>query len=101
MTRGSNRKSLPSWKKVAKFFDTKALLSQLYMTMMSLLTCTIQEALVATSPSGGKTLPPVVCASLVLATCMYSDTPVAGGGAAPPPLAADGARAAAAFLAAM
>src|SRR5438034_11716359 len=83
MTRGSNRKLVESWKNVANFLCTRVLVNQLYMVTTSLLTCTIQDALVATSPSGGERLPPVVCDSLVLPTCVYSVTPAAGGGAAP------------------
>src|SRR5438270_10403079 len=100
MTRGSKMKLVLSWKKVANFFETKALVFQLYMTMTSLLTCTIHCELVAMSPPGGKRLPPVVCVSLVLPICVYSVTLGLMGGAAPG-FACPGARAAAAFLAAI
>src|SRR2546430_1503000 len=97
MTRGSNRKSVPSLKKVESFFDTKALVNQLYMTMTSLLTWIIHCALVAMSPSGGKQQ---LCGSFVLPTWVSSVTPVAGGAEGAPGFACPGARAAAAFLSA-
>src|SRR5437667_12051083 len=81
MTRGSNRKRL-SPKKVLSVTCLKALVFQLYIVTTSLLTCTIHSALVAMSPPGGKTLPPVVCDSFVLATWVNSVTVEFEGGAA-------------------
>src|SRR5438093_5728743 len=97
MTRGSNRKLVPSPKKVARLLCAKALVNQFNVVTTSLLTCTIHVALVAMSPSGGKQQ---LCDSLVLATCAYSVTPLAGGAEGAPGFACPGARAAAAFLAA-
>src|SRR5437773_1087802 len=97
MTRGSNRKLVPSPKKVARLLCAKAFVNQFKVVTISLLTCTIHVALVAISPSGGKQQ---LCVSFVLPTCAYSVTPVAGGGAAAPGFACPGARAAAAFFAA-
>src|SRR5260370_42584428 len=93
-------KFVPSWKKVDNFFDTKALVFQLYMTTTSLLTCTIHDALVAMSPSGGWRLPPGVCVSLGLPTCVNSVTLELTGGATPG-VHWPGAPAAAAFWAPM
>src|SRR5205807_8137697 len=98
MTRGSNMKSLELPKNVENFLDVEALVTQFIMTMTSLLTCTPQVLLVAISPSGGKQQ---LCVSFVLPTCVTRLTPAAGGGEAAPGFACPGARAAAAFLAAM
>src|SRR5437867_12221307 len=97
MTRGSKMKLVASPKKLARLLCAKPLENQLSVVMTSLLTCTIQFALVAMSPSGGKQQ---LWLSFVLAACAYSVTPVAEGGAAAPGFACPGARPVAAFLAA-
>src|SRR5437588_7091753 len=102
MTRGAKKKKDGDrLKKVLKFTCLKLLSFQLYIVTRSLTTCTIQSLLVAMSPSGGNWLPPLVCASLLAATCVNRVTPVAGGGAAAPGSARPAVgRAAAAFFAA-
>ena len=81
MTRGAKKKMEDGkLKKVLRLTCLKLLSFQLYMTTWSLLTCSIHSTLVAMSPSGGKRLPPLVCASLGPATCVYKVTSEAAGG---------------------
>src|SRR5580704_16986102 len=69
----------------------------MYMTIWSLTVCTIQLALVAMSPSGGKQQ---LCDWLTVPDCTTSDTSVVDGGATGPRFAFPGARDAAFFAAA-
>src|SRR5213592_613351 len=103
MTRGPkmNKDDSKNGKNVLRLTCLKALVSQLYMTTWSLVTCTIHSALVAMSPSGGNRWPLAVCTSLAPSTCVNKVTPEVEGGGAALGLVRPGAwRSAAAFFAA-